>query len=403
MKSEFPKALHPICARPMLGYVLDLTRDLKIKNIVAVLGHKYQEVRKILEPGVRVAIQKKLAGTADAVKVALRALRSFKGTVLVLYADNPLLEKSTIEKLIKHHRENNLAATLLTAKLEKPFGYGRVIRDQYSSISGIVEEKDADDFQKEIKEINTGIVCFDKEKLARALKKVRPNNRKKEYYLTDCIGILHAQGELIDNIKLEDVRQALGINSRADLAAANKVMQKRINEGFMKEGVSIVSPETTFIGFGTKIGKDSSIFPFTVIEKNVKIGKHCSIGPFVHLREGTILEDEVIVANFLEISRSTLSYKTIAKHFGYIGDCRIGKMVNIGAGAVTANFDGSKKNDTVIKDSAFIGCDTVLVAPVNIGRGARTGAGSVVTKNTRVSDGETVVGIPAKRLIKRTR
>jgi len=398
MKSGMPKVLHPICGRPMLGYVLDLVKNLKIKEIVAVLGYKYEEVKKFINSGIKVVIQRKLLGTADAVKEAFPPLRNFKGTVLVLYADNPLLKPETIKKLIEHHLKNNLDATLLTAKIDKPSGYGRVLRDRYSSICGIVEERDADDFQKDIQEINTGTICFNKDKLSYGLKYVRPDNRKREYYLTDTINILYKQGCIIDSVKIDDISEALGINSRQDLAKANSIMQRRINEKLMQKGITIVDSNSTFIGYGANIGQDTTIYPFTVIERGVKIGKRCFVGPFAHLREGTQLEDDVVVGNFLEIIRSKISHKTMAKHFAYIGDSRIGRSVNIGAGVVTANFDGKEKNITVIKDNAFIGSDTVLVAPVKIGKAAKTGAGSVVLKNKNVPAGSIVAGVPARIL-----
>lgn len=400
MKSGLPKVLHPICGRPMLEYVLDLVRDLRINKVITVLGHKHAQVRKFLRPGIKVVIQKKLLGTADAVKIALPLLRNFKGTVLVLYADNPLLKKETIKKLLKHHLESGPDATILSAKVTSPFGYGRVLRDKFSSIRAIIEEKDADDFQKNIKEINTGIICFDKDKLAKAIRRIRPNNRKREYYLTDTIAIIYKNGRLVENVNINNIDEALGINSRQDLARANKIMQARINTEWMEKGVTIVDPDTTFIGYGAKIASDATIYPFTVIESSVKIGKRALIGPFAHLRAGTVLEDEVVVGNFLEVARSRISFRSLIKHFGYIGDSRIGREVNIGAGMVTANFDGRKKHATVIKDKAFIGSDTVLVAPVKIGRSAQTGAGSVVLKNKNVPDRATVVGVPA-RLIKR--
>ncbi|MDD2702871.1 MAG: NTP transferase domain-containing protein [Candidatus Omnitrophica bacterium] len=401
MKSELPKALHPLCGRPMVRYVTDLANDLKIRRCIAVLGHKSEEVKKVLPPAIRTVLQGKLLGTADAVKQAVPLLKGFEGTVLILYADNPLLTRSTLESLVRRHRENNAAATLLTAHIDKPAGYGRILRDRYAGISGIVEEKDADDFQKDIKEINTGVVCFDMRRLREALREVRPNNLKKEYYLTDCIGILYSRGQIIESVRIQDMQEAMGINSRAELAAANKIMQKRINDAFMEKGVTIVSPETTFLSYGTRIGQDTVIYPFTVVEKSVIIGKHCIIGPFAHLREGTILNDDVVAGNFIEIVRSKISSHTLAKHFSYIGDSRIGASVNIGAGSVTANFDGKKKNVTVVKDKAFIGSDTVLVSPVVIGRGSRTAAGSVVTGGTHVPEGATVAGVPAKILKKR--
>jgi len=400
MKSKTPKVLHPICGRPMIGFVLDLVRELKIRPVIVVLGHKHKEVRKHLPDGIKIAVQKKLLGTADAVRTALPHLKNFKGSVLVLYADNPLLKKETISKLLRHHAENKLDATLLTAHLEKPFGYGRVLRDKYASVSGIVEEKDADDVQKDIREINTGIMCFKQKSLADALKHVTRNNLKKEYYLTDIIGLLYKKGLLVDAMKLQDVQEATGINSRSELACANAIMQKRLNEKFMQKGVTILDPASTFISYGTKIGRDTAIYPFTVIERNVKIGNRCRVGPFAHLRPGTELKDDVGIGNFIEIVRSKISSKSKAKHFGYIGDTDIGRFVNIGAGTVTANYDGKSKNKTIIKDHAFIGSDTVIVAPVKIGKRAATGAGSVVVKHRNVANGAVVAGVPARPLKK---
>jgi bifunctional UDP-N-acetylglucosamine pyrophosphorylase/glucosamine-1-phosphate N-acetyltransferase len=400
MKSAIPKVLHPICGRPMLGFVLDLVRELRINRVIAVLGHKHEEVRRHLPAGIKVAVQKRLLGTADAVQTALSNFKNFQGTVLVLYADNPLLKKETVFKLLKYHTQNDLDATLLTAQLEKPSGYGRVLRDKYACVSGIVEDNDADDFQKGIKEVNTGIMCVKKRSLTNALKYVRPNNRKKEYYLTDIIGILHEKGGLVDAVKIDDSKEALGINSRSELATANAIMQKRLNEDYMKTGITIVDPVTVFISYGTQIGEDTTIYPFTVIERNVKIGKRCKIGPFAHIRPGTEIKDDVGVGNFIEIVRSKISSKSKAKHFGYIGDTRIGRFVNIGAGTVTANYDGKSKNKTVIEDHAFIGSDTVIVAPVKIGKRAATGAGSVVVKHRNVSNGTIVAGIPARVLRK---
>ncbi|MCX5697872.1 MAG: NTP transferase domain-containing protein [Candidatus Omnitrophica bacterium] len=398
MKSAIPKVLHPVCSRPMLGYVLDLVKGFRVSKTVAVLGHKHEEVKNILPPGIKIVLQKGLRGTGDAVRQAEKALKGFRGTVLVLYGDTPLLKSETIRQLLTHHRQSKPAATVLTVTTDEPSGYGRIIRDKYSSISGIVEDKDADDYEKSINEINTGIICFDKEALFGALRKIRPNNAKKEYYLTDVITLLYKEGRIIEYISIKDVHEVLGINSRKDLALANGIMQKRINDRLMQQGVSIVDPDSAFIGFGTKVGVDSTIYPFTVIERDVKIGRFCSVGPFAHLREGTRLEDNTVVGNFIEIVRSRIGKRTLVKHFSYIGDTLIGKDANIGAGTVTANFNGLKKNITVIKDRAFIGSDTVLVAPVEVGRGAKTGAGSVVTSRHNVADNTVVAGVPARRL-----
>lgn len=398
MKSDTPKVIHPLCSRPVLNYVLDLVKGLKINRAIAVLGHKHELVEGLLGRGIKAVLQKKLLGTGDAVKQAGRLLKDFKGTVLILYGDAPLLKKETLKKLLKHHTENKLDATLLTAKLDDPAGYGRVLRDKYSSISGIVEDKDADEFQKSIKEINTGIACFNKERLFEALSRIKRDNRSQEYYLTDVIGILYKKGRLIESVNIADINEALGINSRKELAKANRIMQKRINEELMEKGVTIVDPDSAFISYGTKVGRDTVIYPFTVIERGVRIGRRCSIGPFIHLKESTALGDDVWAGNFLEVVRSKLASKTLAKHFGYIGDAKLGRMVNIGAGCVTANFDGAKKHTTIIGDSAFIGSDTVLIAPVKVGKGAKTGAGSVVTRKKNVPAGRTVAGVPARLL-----
>lgn len=396
MKSSLPKVLHPVCARPMLGYVLDLVTALKAKQVIAVLGHKHEQVRKLLPAGVKVAIQKKLLGTADAVRSAMPYLRSFKGTTLVLYGDTPLLEKKTVRRLLAQHEDSLQDVTLLTAHMEKPDGYGRIMRDTYAGVCSIVEERDADAVQKEIKEINTGIMCFNNKSLMQSLVLVRPNNRKKEYYLTDTIEILYKQGKLVDAMKIEDAKQALGINSKQELAQANQIMQGRINESVMRQGVTLIDPASTFISYGTTIGEESVIYPFTVIERDVKIGARCSIGPFVHLREGTQLKDDVRLGNFSEVSRSTLGNKTTAKHFCFLGDSSVGRNVTIGAGSITANFDGVKKQSTVIGDEVLIGADTVLIAPVKVGACAVTAAGSVVTKKTKIPARAIVAGVPAK-------
>jgi len=396
MKSETPKVMHNICSRPMLAYCLDLAHSLKPKKTVVVLGYKHEVVEKALPKNVTSVVQKKLIGTADAVKQALLKLKGFKGTVLVLYGDTPLLKKESVDKLLKYHIENNIDATLLTGSMDKPKGYGRVLRDKTFSVSGIVEEKDADDFEKNIKEINTGIICFNIAGLAASLNKIKPNNRKKEYYLTDIIGIFYKEGKLVDAVKLNCIREAMGINSRSELAKANAVMQNRLNEEYMQKGITIVDPGSTFISYGVKIGQDTVIYPFTVVERDVKIGKRCFVGPFAHLREGTQVSDDTTLGNFIETARAKIGSKVFAKHFSYIGDTLVGSGANIGAGTVTANFDGRNKHSTIINDNALIGSDTILVAPVKVGKGARTGAGSVVTKN--IPDKKTAVGVPARIL-----
>ena len=401
MKSELPKVLHPIAGRPMLGYVLDLARALGPKLEICVLGHKSEIVRDYIKERkdrIKVVIQKRLLGSADAVKQTLSILRRFKGTVLVLYADNPLLKLQTVKRLIQHHEHTKAASTLLVATSDKPEGYGRIIRDSSYNILRIVEDAQANDFEKDIKEINTGTSCYNKERLFWALNRVKLNPRKKEYYLTDVIQILNKQKVLVESLRLKDPQEAIGINRQADLSQAEKIMQQRLLTALMDKGVRIVDPGSTRVCWDTRIQESSTVFPFTVIESNVKIGKDCQIGPYCHLREGVVIRDNSKIGNFVEISRSKINQGTVAKHFCYLGDSRIGKEVNIGAGTVTANFDGKKKAITTIKDKAFIGSDTILVAPVKVGSRARTGAGSVVLKNKNVTPNTTVVGVPAKPL-----
>ncbi len=406
MKSSLPKVLHPIAGRPMLGYVLDLVRELRPRFGICVLGYRSEMVREYIrkeQANVRVVIQKRLLGSADAVKQARALLKNFKGTVLVLYGDAPLLNIQTVRRLIRHHKRSDASATLLVSVVNKPEGYGRILRDSSYNIVRIVEDDQANDYEREIKEINTGVSCYKKENLFLALNRVRLNPKKKEYYLTDVIHILYKQNHLIESIRLEDSQEALGINTQIDLFNSERIMQKRLLTALMERGVRIVDVESIRVCWDTQIQAGSVVFPFTVIESNVKIGKDCRIGPFCHLREGAVINDRSVVGNFAEVCRSKIGSDTKVKHFCYLGDSRIGKGVNIGAGTVTANFDGKKKAITVIKDKAFIGSDTVLVAPVRVGSQSKTGAGSVVTKNKNVPAKATVAGVPARPFRNRNR
>ena len=400
MKSSLPKVLHQVCGRPMLAYVLDLAKGLGIKNILVVTGHKRELLKDLLTRyKAKEVYQDKRLGTADAIKRCQPALRGFSGNVLVLYGDQPLLKKETLQKLIQRHTETKAQATILSAYPQDPFGYGRIIRDNFSRITAIVEEKDASVREKEIGEINTGIICFKKDSLFKTIPKIKSDNAKKEYYLTDAIKIMAQEGMFIESVSIsQDVQQAQGINSRIDLAQALKAMRLRILAKFMLEGVTVIDPDTTYIEEGVRIGRDTVIYPFTFIEKDVIIGNFCQIGPFCHLRPETVIEDRVTVGNFTEITRSRLGRDSFMKHFSYLGDTVAGKAVNIGCGTVVANFDGRNKNKTVIEDQAFIGSDTVLRAPVRIGKKAVTGAGSVVTKD--VAAGTVVAGVPARILKK---
>jgi bifunctional UDP-N-acetylglucosamine pyrophosphorylase/glucosamine-1-phosphate N-acetyltransferase len=268
-------------------------------------------------------------------------------------------------------------------------------------VVAIREEKDANAEEKLVNEINTGVYCFQAKELLAGLAKIKVNQKKKEYYLTDIIAILKGQGKVIAAATLDDAREGLGINTRKDLAAADAIMRQRILEKFMTNGVSIVDPATTYIDNGVKIGRDTVIRPCSVIEKDVVIGKRCAVGPFCHVRPKTRIKDDAQVGNFAEISRSTLGSKSLMKHFSFVGDATIGRNVNIGAGVVTANYDGKNKNKTFVADGAFIGSDSILVAPVTIGAKAITGAGCVVTKGKRILRGQVIVGVPGKIIQRR--
>jgi len=401
MKSEIPKVMHPLCGRPMLAYVLDLAETLKLDRTIVITGHGKEQLQGLLaEYKAKSVYQDRLVGTADAVRRTEGTLKGFSGNLLILYGDQPLLKAATLKKLIQRHISSFASATILTACMDNPFGYGRIIRDNHGRVRAIVEEKDASEEQKRVKEINTGIICFKKDILFKAIARIKPDNAKKEYYLTDAIKIMAAQGLAIESLCIsEDVREAQGINSRIDLAQAQKIMRQRILDNFMASGVSIIDPDTTYIEAGCKIGQDTVIYPFTVIEKDVIIKKFCSIGPFCHLRPGTRIEDKAVIGNFTEIVRSRIGQDTLMKHFSYLGDAVVGRAVNIGCGTVSANFDGKNKQKTIIGEGAFIGSDTILRAPVKIGKKAVTGCGSVIIKDVLAQ--EVVAGVPA-RTIKKT-
>ena len=401
MKSSLPKVLHNICGKPMLKYLIDNVNSIGIEKVIVIVGHKAGLVKELIA-GIKCIKQNELLGTGDAVSRARAAIVKDNkiDNVLILYGDTPLLSQTIIKKLIEKHVAAGAGATILTAQLKNPTGYGRVIRSSGNKIVKIVEELDASIYEKVIEEINVGVYCFNKRALFYGLEKIKPNNKKEEYYLTDTVETLTKSNILVESVATDDTEEFLGVNTRAELANAELVMRKRILDRVMDSGATIADPNNTYIEDGVEIGKDTVIYPYTFIENNVKIGSHCSVGPFARLRPGTIIEDNVGVGNFVEIVRSSIGEKTKVRHQCYIGDAVIGKNVNIGAGTIVANYDGKEKHKTVIEDNAFIGSGTILIAPVKVGKGAVTGAGSVVTRNKNVPAGKTVVGIPARVLNK---
>ena len=404
MNSATPKVLHQICGKAMLRYMLDLLKQLGIKKSIVVVGHEAENVKKILKgSGIKTLRQARLLGSADAVRQAKGLFSKFKGDALIVYGDTPLISYQSLKKLVQFHQKNEAACTLLTANLKNPTGFGRILRNEDNHIVKIVEEQDADTYEQAIGEINVGAYCFKARELFAILEEIKPNNAKKEYYLTDSIELLCKRRAKVETVSAQNEEEAFGVNSRHDLSRASTAINKRNIENLISAGVTIVDPSTTHIYGEIEVGRDTIIYPHTVIEGKVKIGRDCRIGPFAHLRSGVILGDKVEIGNFVEVVRSRVSSGTKIKHHSYIGDTTIGKEVNVGAGTIVANYDGKRKQPTFIDDGAFIGTGTILIAPVKIGKRAVTGAGSVVTKNKDVPANTTVVGIPARILKKRVK
>lgn len=395
LKSELPKALHPICGRPMLGHLIETAGQLS-KDRVVVAGYGYELVRQSVAGRARLVRQDKLLGSGHAVQCAAKVLKGYD-TVVVLYCDTPLLRASTLEALVERKRVTGADCVLLSAELDKPTGYGRVIRAADGAVERIVEENDATADQKRVREINVGSYVFDGPKLFAALKRVRRNPLKKEYYLTDAVGILASEGR-VEAVVSSDPEEILGANSRTELLTLQAVCRRRLVETHAENGVIFRDPDSVVLDADVRIGEGTTVHAFTVIEEASVIGRGCSIGPFARIRGASRIADGAVVGNFVEVVRSTVGDRSQAKHLTYLGDARIGRGVNVGAGTITANFDGRNKHTTVIADEAQIGSGTVLVAPVRVGRRSKTGAGTVVTKGKNVPDGAVVAGVPARRL-----
>ncbi len=402
MKSEIPKVLHHVCGRPVLEYVLDITRKLRSLKTYVVVGYGAPKVKDVIGQGVQFVLQDRRLGTADAVNRCAAHLRGYRGTVLVLCGDTPLLSTATVAVLLKQHELSKASATVLTATIGSPHGYGRIVRDGQGHFQAIREQKDASSAEAKINEINVGVYCFNSQDLFRILKKVKLNSGKKEFYLTDVIELLRTEGHNVRAHRTQDETVAFGINTREDLAQAQVIIRGRIQSKHMLAGVTIIDPLTTFIEAGVTIGRDTVIHPMTFIHTDVRIGKNCSIGPMARIRSGTSIGNGVEIGNFAEVSRSTIGPGVTQKHFSFLGDAVLGAEVNIGAGVVTANYDGVEKSKTYIGKKAFIGSGAILVAPNTIGPRAMVGAGSVVAKNKNIPADMVAVGIPARVIKKRT-
>lgn len=400
MKSTRAKVLHDVCGQPMIRYVVDAVRGAGIERIIVVVGFGADQVRAMLgdEPGIEFATQAQQLGTGDAVKSCRPLLEGFEGPALVIVGDEPLLRSEPLADLLKRHREEGTACLLGTAEVPDPAGFGRILRDSAGRFLRIVEQRDCTPDEAKIREINPSCYVFQLPLLWEALDRITTGNAQHEYYLTDAPDILQSMGHKVAAIKALDAEDVLGINTREHLAQANAIMQARIQGGHMAAGVSIVDPRNTYIDPRATIGPDTVIFPFTVISGRVAVGSGCRVGPFAHLRDGSKLEDGAEVGAFVELSRTAMGPKAVARHLAYLGDATVGGGANIGAGAVTANFDGQSKHSTAIGPDSQIGANSVLIAPVRVGARATVGAGTVVPKNHDVPEGQTVAGAPAQPL-----
>jgi bifunctional UDP-N-acetylglucosamine pyrophosphorylase / glucosamine-1-phosphate N-acetyltransferase len=401
MKSDRAKVLHKVLGKPILDYVLRNLRDAGVTEPVVIVGHQADEVRKAVAGG-RFAEQKEQKGTGHAVQQAEALLAGFTGDVFVVAGDAPLIQGRTLVRMLDEHRLNERSATFLSACLDEPAGYGRVVRDRATSkFLRLVEDVDASPEEKNISEVNSGAYVFKAPDLFEALREVKPDNKKGELYLTDVLKLLLARGKTVDAVRSTQPAEIYVINSRRDLVSATNFLRWKVLEQHMDAGVTIVDPSTTFIEEDVEIGPDTVIEPFTVIRRDVKIGRGCEVGPFAQLRPGTVLDDGAEIGNFVEVKKSRVGKHSKAKHLSYLGDATLGANVNIGAGTITANYDGKNKHATLIEDGAQTGSNTVLVAPVKLGKGAKTGAGAVVVRG-EVAPGAVVAGVPARAIRPKT-
>lgn len=414
MKSDIPKVLHKVNGLCMINQVIRSVEKAGCSDVLVITGYKGELVREELGDAAAYAEQTEQLGTGHAVMQAVPYLKDKKGYVLVVCGDTPLLRGETIAALIDTCRKENAAATVLTARLDDPFGYGRVLRDENGHMLSIVEQKDGTPEELAVNEINTGTYCFDLAALLETLPKVGCNNAQHEYYLTDVFGIMIQEGKHVIPVVADDADETMGVNSRSQLASADRILRLRKAEELMAAGVSIIDPERTYVEEGVTVGKDTVLYPGTILQGTTAIGEHCEIGPdtqlqnvtvgdrnhlnrvyghdcrigsdneigpFVHLRPSTTLHSHIKIGNFVEVKNSDVGDGTKLPHLIYCGDADVGKNVNFGCGTVTVNFDGKTKHRTVVEDHAFIGCNTNLVAPVHVGKRAFTAAGSTITKD----------------------
>jgi bifunctional UDP-N-acetylglucosamine pyrophosphorylase/glucosamine-1-phosphate N-acetyltransferase len=414
MKSELPKVLHPIAGQALIDRVLDTAEALQPTTVTLVVGHAGDKVKAHLakRPRLQFAVQEPQLGTGHALLQTEPLLRGGSGTVVLLSGDVPLLTTQTLQGLVDTHNSAKAAATVLTAEIERPYGYGRIVRN-HGRITRIVEERDATAAQREIREINSGIYAFALEPLFAALSAINSENAQGEYYLPDLVSIYRKQKRTVTTFTIPNAVEIRGINSRTELAEVSTMVRQQKNEELMAAGVTLIDPATTYIDSDVEVGPDTVIHPCVFLEQGTKVGAACeihagsrivnstigdhvlvrnhsviadstvaagaTIGPFAHLRPGAEIGENAHVGNFVELKKASLGAGSKANHLAYLGDATIGKNVNVGAGTITCNYDGVAKHQTTIDDGAFVGSNSTLVAPVRIGRGAYVAAGSAVT------------------------
>lgn len=414
MKSALPKVLHRVGGKPMLGHVLAAANQAGSEKNVVVVGFGGEDVKKTIGEQAEYVEQKEQLGTGHAVMQAVPVLTDFDGTVMVINGDAALLTGELLTKLRQAHEQAGAKATILTAEMPDATGYGRVLRRADGNVDRVVEHKDASPEERLINEVNAGIYCFDCRALVESLRAVTCDNAQGEYYLPDVVKILNDRRQKVCAVQADDYEQTLGINSKTELAEAEKLLRRRKNIELMDSGVTIMDPSSTFIDMDVKIGNDTVIYPFTWLEGNTVIGDCCEIGPnsrfsdtvmgnhvtahfsygheceiadnvilgpYVHLRPATKLEKGVKIGNFVEVKNSVVGAGSKLPHLSYIGDADVGSGVNMGCGTITVNYDGKNKFRTTIEDDAFVGCNSNLVAPVTVGKRAYVGAGSTITKD----------------------
>jgi bifunctional UDP-N-acetylglucosamine pyrophosphorylase/glucosamine-1-phosphate N-acetyltransferase len=423
MKSALPKVLHAVGGQSMLRHVMAAAEQAGAKRTLVVVGFGGDQVQAEIGAAAEYVVQAEQLGTGHAMMQVQPALAGYTGTVLLLCGDTPLLTGNTLQQLVAAHQQSGAAATVLTAMPADATGYGRILRDKSGQVLGIVEQKDATAEQKQIGEINTGIYCFEAPPLFAALAGLTCDNAQQEYYLTDVLAILSQAGQRVGAVEVADFQETLGINSRLQLAEAEAILRRRKLVELMDSGVTVMDPASTFVDASVSIGEDTVLYPFTWLEGKTTIGRNCrigpnsriadsqlgdavtlhfsyaheckiadgvTVGPYVHLRPDSELATGVKVGNFVEVKNSRVGVGSKLPHLSYIGDADIGSGVNIGCGTITVNYDGKKKHRTVVGDTAFVGCNSNLVAPVSVGAGAYIAAGSTITKD--VPDGALGVG-----------